>query len=602
MQIRSIQRRVVAKARITTARLARAFLARHPHLVGGILGLPACEDPAYLLWLIRNYPSRWRLKHLARVVATMPRQPKISIVLPVYDPPEHHLRDAIDSVLAQVYSAWELCIADDASTLPHVRPILDAYATRDPRIKVLYREKNGHISESSNSALEIATGEFVALLDHDDRLAPHALLEVAKVINAEPEVDLVYSDEDKLGEDGIIRHPYFKPDWSPDTLLTKMYTCHLSAYRKSVLDACGGFRRGYEGAQDYDLALRVTERTSRIRHIAKILYHWRTHPGSIAAGLGRSVKPYAYGAAQRSVASAVARRGETATVEEVSGMLGFWDVRYRLATAGKVSVVLFESDPGEHTKACLTSLLSTDYPDFEVLVAGPRAALSNPILQSFADHDQRRVQLLEASSACRADAINAAAHAAAGRYLVLLDSHTEAIDPLWLSHMVEQAQRPTIGAVGSLLVGKDQVVYHAGITLGVNGTFGYSHRGDRAQNPGYVGAIATITNYSAVSGECLMCRREVFIEIGGLDSAMGAEFGDVDLCLRLRRAGLQNIYLPHVKLLYMGPWRGSSLRLEDPSASRQRQEFVSRWSDYIGHDPCYNPNLTRRFEDFRISR
>lgn len=264
---------------------------------------------SYGLWQIKNTPRPADLQKLTETVELFGDRPLISVVMPVFNAPEPYLQAAIESVLAQIYPNWELCIADDASTAPHIRPILEQYQAQDRRIKITFRETNGHISECSNSALALATGDFVALLDHDDLLTPDALYEVALLINRHPQVDMIYSDEDKINEQGQLQDPFFKPDWCPDSFLSRMYTCHLGVYRRSVLTAIGGFRVGFEGSQDYDLVLRVTEKTDQIFHIPKILYHWRLHPQSTASQ--PASKGYTVDAAQKALEEALQRRGST---------------------------------------------------------------------------------------------------------------------------------------------------------------------------------------------------------------------------------------------------------------------------------------------------
>ncbi len=269
---------------------------------------PTVMNGSYRTWQQKNSPRPADLQKLAETIELLPQQPLISVIMPVFNPPEPFLKDAIASVIEQIYPHWELCIADDASTEPHVREVLKHYQALDRRIKVTFRETNGHISECSNSALQLATGEFVALLDHDDLLTPDALFEVALLVNRQPQADMIYSDEDKVDQNGHLRDPFFKPDWCPDSFLSRMYTCHLGVYRRSVVDAIGGFRQGFEGSQDYDLVLRLSEKTNQIFHIAKILYHWRIHPQSTASHVRR--KNYAIDAAQRAIAEALNRRGE----------------------------------------------------------------------------------------------------------------------------------------------------------------------------------------------------------------------------------------------------------------------------------------------------
>lgn len=599
--LRTPAQKLMQQAMPTLKNLGDFLIRYQPRLVRLALGTPLCDDPSYFRWILQNYPRKKSLDGLKKQALGLVLKPTISIVLPVYNPPIKFLRQALDSVLQQVYPYWELCIVDDASTDPRVTRLLQKYQTKDSRIKVVFQKENSHISVASNRALDIATGEFFGLLDHDDVLAPHALLEVAKLINRHPDLDLVYSDEDKMDEKHCIKFPYFKPDWSPDTLLTKMYTCHLSVYRKAIVDRCGRFRRGFEGAQDYDLALRVTEQTDKIHHIPTILYHWRMHPGSIAMGLGPEVKPYAYVAARDSVVSALARRKEAASVSEVAGLLGFWDVRYEISQSEKVSIVLAAKFFDESLVDCLTGLLTTDWPDMEIWIVGfAKEHIPSLVWECQGKRPDCIFVYCDASTNSLSGLKNSVAEHARGRYLLFLDPSTRIADKTWLKALVEQAQRSAIGAVGGMLKTPQNIVYHGGITLGIQEGFGYSHRGDSASNSGYVGVLQTTTNYSALSGECLLCRREVFLKYRGFDEQLADSFDDIDFCLRLRTAGFQNVYVPHSRLIFTGPWR-LHVPVPNDGLEHKRQIFKDRWSKYIGQDPCYNPNLTHLYEDFRMA-
>ncbi|MFM6354855.1 MAG: glycosyltransferase family 2 protein, partial [Planktothrix sp.] len=307
------------------------------------------------------------MKSLAETINNFSYQPVISIIMPVYNTPEVFLREAIQSVLDQVYPDWELCIADDASTAPHIRGILEEYQRKDSRIKVVFRTQNGHISATSNSALELATGEFIGLLDHDDVLTPDALYEVVSLLNQHPVADMIYSDEDKLNEKGELTGHFFKPDWCPDSFLSRMYTCHFGVYRREIINQIGGFRVGYEGSQDYDLVLRFTEKTNQIFHIPKILYHWRIHSSSAAGGT--EAKPYAYEAAKRALQDAIDRRGELGIVQDVPEYLGRYWVRYKILDYKRVSIIIPTRDLGAVLNRCLESIFTkTLYPNYEVIL------------------------------------------------------------------------------------------------------------------------------------------------------------------------------------------------------------------------------------------
>ncbi len=555
--------------------------------------------------------ERWRREHGTRnsdldrmrsVADLLPLRPKISIVMATYDTSSVFLRQAIESVIAQVYSHWELCIADDASPRKHVRAILDEYAARDPeRIKVVYRPQNGHISQATNSALDLATADFVGFLDHDDLLTADALFEVALLINKHPNAAIVYSDEDKIDADDNLREPYFKPDWSPDTFLSRMYTCHFSVYRRELVEAVGRLRPGFEGSQDWDLMLRASERTAHIHHIPRVLYHWRIHRESTASSA--AAKPYAKDAAIRAIGEALERRGEPGVVNEVEQCPGTFLVRYAIRTPRKVSIVIPTRDHGDDVDRCLRSIFSKgDYGDFEVLLID-NGSTDRASLDLFArwERRDRRLRVIPYDVPFNFSKINNfGVGQATGEYVLLLNNDTEVISEDWLEAMVEQAQRPAIGAVGALLLYPDRTVQHAGVVIGIGGVAGHSHKHYRSDATGYFQALTAVTNYSAVTGACLMVQRSKFAEVGGLDESLAIAFNDVDFCLKLVSAGYRNVYLPHVKLYHFeSKSRGYETTKEQIARFENESEMmIERWRTDSAPDPYYSPNLTLKREDF----
>jgi O-antigen biosynthesis protein len=565
----------------------------------------AHQDP-YSRWLSKNFPREADFKRMAETVEFFSYKPKISAIVPVFNPPEEFLRQAIESVLNQVYPYWELCIADDNSTKPYVKTVLEEYSSKDPRIKVVYRNENGHISRASNSALEIATGEFVALLDHDDLLTPDAFYEVAVLLNRHPDADMIYSDEDKVDEKNQFRDPFFKPEWCPDSFLSKMYTCHLGTYRRSLVERIGGFRVGYEGSQDYDLVLRLTEKTEKIFHIPKILYHWRIHSESTATG-EVGVKTYAYEAAEKAIAEALDRRGEKARVAGIPGFFGNYMVRYAINDYQLVSIIIPTKDLGNILHKCLESIFQKSvYPNYEVIVIdnGSKEENTAKILAEWQDREPYRFRCYSLDIPFNYSRINNyAASQAKGDYLLFLNNDTEVITPDWIDAMVEQAQRPSIGAVGTLLLYPDNSIQHAGIVLGLGGVAAHSHRYFPATTPGYFCHVKTISNVSAVTGACLMCRRDVFDRVGGFDEELVVAYNDVDLCIKMLDKGYRHIYLPHAVLYhYESKSRGYEDTPEKQARLHQEAKYLlSKWQKIIDDDPCYSPHLTRDREDYSIN-
>ncbi|MEG4322806.1 MULTISPECIES: tetratricopeptide repeat protein [unclassified Microcoleus] len=559
----------------------------------------------YALWLQENTPKPDELRQMSERVNSFKYKPAISMIMPVYNTPEKLLREAIESVLAQAYPYLELCIADDASAQPHVRNILEEYSAIDPRIKVVYQTQNSHISASSNSALKLATGEFIALLDHDDLLTPDALYEVAVLLNRHPQADMIYSDEDKLNEQGQLTDPFFKPDWCPDSFLSRMYTCHLGVYRRSLVNLVGGFRIGYEGSQDYDLVLRLTEKTDKIFHIPKVLYHWRIHSNSTAGN--HHAKSYAERAAKKALKDSLERRGEKVNkIVTPPEFPGVYIVRYSITEYKLVSIIIPTRNLGDVLHRCLKSIFQkTTYANYEVIVIdnGSDELETKAIFADWKVREPNRFKCYEYNIPFNYSSINNyAVTKANGDYILFLNNDTEIITSDWLEAMVEQVQRPTIGAVGALLLYPDHLIQHAGVVMGIGGVAGHSHKNFPASHQGYVSQLVSVNNYSAVTAACLMCRREVFEKVGGFDEQLAVAFNDVDLCLKMLDIGYRNIYLPHVVLYHH---ESKSRGAENTPTKQQRflQEteiMKQRWKEIIEHDLCYNPHLTREQEDYSL--
>ena len=599
----------VVKSKVINNALAKFFKKSLPRVdVSSPLEVlqenPCSDDIIYQQWLNKNYPQEADLQKMGSCVKLLSYKPLISIVMPVYNTPKFFLEQAILSVLNQVYPYWELCIADDASTAPHIKQTLKEFAAKDRRIKVTFREKNGHISLASNSALKIATGEFMALLDHDDLLTPNALYEVALLLNRHPDADMIYSDEDKIDEQNKLREPFFKPDWCPDTFLSRMYTCHLGVYRKTLVNEIGGFRQGYEGSQDYDLVLRLTEKTKNIFHIPKVIYHWRIHPQSAASR--SDVKPYAAIAAEKALADALLRRGEDGQVTQAGSLIGHYIIRYTISNYKLVSIIIPTRDLGDLVDKCLTSIFEKSvYPNYEVILIdnGSQEQKTADVIAKWQKLEANRFRAYKLDIPFNYSRINNyAVTQALGDYILFLNNDIEVITHDWIDAMVEQAQRNSIGAVGTLLLYPDDTVQHAGVVMGIGGVANHSHKHFSAGSPGYFGQVLTVNNYSCVTAACLMARREVFEAVGGFEEELAVAFNDVDLCLKILKQGYRNIYLPHVILYH---YESKSRGYEDTPEKQARfvkevKYMQKKWKEIIDFDPCYNPNLTKTLVDFSI--
>jgi len=497
------------------------------------------------------------------------RQPLISVILPVYNIEEKWLRLCIESVRKQLYANWELCIADDCSPSPHVRPILEEYAAKDERIKVVFREKNGHISAASNSALELATGEFSVLLDHDDELAEHALYFVAEELNRFPETAMIYSDEDLIDAKGRRHEPKFKPDWSQDFIYSLNLITHLSAYRTEILRKIGGFRLGAEGSQDYDLALRVTEQISanQIRHIPQILYHWRAIEGSVA--LSGDEKPYAHERAREAIRAHLERTGKQAKVSQTFHNLH--RVSYDLpAGLPKISLMTTAKDE----KILQNLAAKTDYGNLEIL-SETNSGKSN------------------------AAAFNQLAEKSNGEILVFLDGDFEPQNSGWLKELAGFAWQKEIGATGAKIFSRDETIRHAGVVLGINRLIGFAHRGLPKNAASYLQRAQLVNNFSAVSGVVAM-RREVFELLEGFDAENFPNgLFDVDFCLRLGEKNLRVVLTPYAEILQFSD--SATEKILNQKEATEIENFEIRWKDLIANDPFYNPNLSLENERFEIS-
>jgi GT2 family glycosyltransferase len=536
-----------------------------------------------------NTVSRWRQEVLG-----WPRRPFISILVPVYNTEERWLRACIDSVRAQAYPDWELCIVDDASPQPHVRRVLEEYAENDSRIRLCFRDENGHISRSSNSALVMARGDFVALLDHDDALPPHALLEVARVLVARPDVGIVYSDEDKIDEEGVRFDPYFKPAWNPDLFLSQNYLSHFGVYRTSLVREVGGFRIGYEGSQDYDLALRCIERLSdeHIVHVPQVLYHWRAIAGSTALALGE--KNYAVDAGQRALTDHLQRKGVEAVVTPSPG--GYRVRRALPAKLPTVELIIPTRDRVDLVRMCVESILTkTAYAAYSIIIVD-NGSVERETLEYFAQvSEDSRVRVIRDDSPFNYSRLNnRAVRESTADIVGLINNDIEVISADWLDEMVSQAVRPEVGVVGAMLYYPNDTIQHAGVILGMHGVAGHVYSGAERGHNGQMGRARLVQNLTAVTAACLLVRREVWDDVHGLDETLTVAFNDIDLCLRVIRAGYINVWTPFAEL-----YHHESASRGNENTPEKKVRFLGeiatmdqRWSSWYAADPAHNPNLS----------
>jgi O-antigen biosynthesis protein len=566
---------------------------------------PRLRENDYTKWLERyDTVTPDDRKAMRRVIDTWENPPLISVVMPTYNTPEGLLREAIESVLTQTYENWEFCIADDASPQPQVREILSEYAARDPRFKIVFREENGHISKSSNSALDIVTGDWVALLDHDDQLAPQALFCLAETIIRQPDVMMIYSDEDKIDMYGNRKEAYFKSDWNYYLFLSHNMFSHLGAYRTDLLRKIGGFRVGLEGAQDYDLALRCLDHLERrqIVHLPHVLYHWRQMPGSTA--LSSDEKPYAMIAGERALTEHLQRRGVKAKSKLIGH--GYQLVIDDLPTEPSVDIIMPSRDGGAMLQRCVESLISvTDYKNYRLVLVDNGSV--DPQTLAFYEEMKQRPDVLyirDDSPFNYSRINNDAARQCNGEIILFLNDDMEIHDGDWLTEMVKQTTLPETGAVGARLWYPNGLLQHGGLVLSPQHIAINIHKMMTREAFGYFGRGVLRQELSAVTAACMAVRRDIFEKVGGFDAEnLAVAYNDVDLCLRIREAGFVNVLLPNVNLTHHeSATRGSDATREKRRRwEREKRYMTQTWGHLLNQDPYFNTNLTTESDQFMLS-
>jgi O-antigen biosynthesis protein len=530
--------------------------------------------------------------------------PRVSILMPTYNSNSAWLKQTIDSVIAQIYPNWELCIADDCSTDPQIRVVLERYAQQDSRIKITFRTSNGHISVATNSALELATGHWLTFLDHDDIMREHALFYFVEMINSKRGCRLVYSDEDKIDSDGNRTEPYFKPDWNPSLFYSHNYLNHLAFFETELVKAIGGAKLGKEGAQDWDLALRYIEKIQpdQIAHIPRVLYHWRAHSGSTARNL--ATKSYAVAAGKSALEEHLHRLQIRAQVLDAHpGMR----VRYELpSSAPLVSIIVPTRDNFKLLSNLVQSILKkTDYPNFEILIVDNGSENVETLAYLTTIEKQPRVRVIQDPGVFNYSRINnQAVKAAHGQFIALVNDDIEVISTGWLTELVSIAAQPRVGAVGARLWYPNDTLQHGGVILGLGGLAGHAHKYLPKHSHGRNGRARLTQDFSAVTAACLVVSKEAYHEVGGLDEIhLSIAFNDVDFCLRLKAAGYRNLWTPFAELYHH---ESATRGYENSPAKRARfkleKQYMQRtWAVQLASDPAYNPNLTIEREDFSLA-
>jgi len=537
---------------------------------------------------------------LRRECENLPFKPLISVLMPVYNVEEEWLRLAIESVLGQIYKNWELCIADDCSPAPHIRRILEEYAARDFRIKTVFRHENGHISAASNSALELASGEYAALLDHDDELCEDALFYVAEEINRFPAADLIYSDEDMFDENGARFNPKFKPDWSQDLFYSVNLVTHLVVYRTNILRKIGGFRTGFEGSQDYDLALRVIEQipANHIRHIPRILYHWRAIKGSVA--FDSDEKPYAHERARAALLSHFERIGKRAVVSQT--VYNLHRVQYNLpGILPKVCLIILVDDVQSAKSAVENFVENTDYRNLEIVLVcleSVVAKISN-LETPLSKNQSVSIKFMICENLSEAEKYNFAVAQTDGEILCFVDAALKPETKDWLTEMIAFACQTEIGAVGAKLLYADETILHGGLIVGTNNLISIAHQHLPRNESGNYARAQIVNNFSAVSISCLATHREAFDSVGGFNAGnYPNKLFDVDFCLKLGEKKYRIVFTPYAELTKTKTKR--RLNLEKNPTAEEKKRFVEKWRETLKRDAFYNPNLSKKDAGFSI--
>ena len=555
-----------------------------------VMGTLAEPENIYEKWIELNEPKEADLQKQRET--KFEKQPKISIIIPMYHTPIKFFEELVDSLIEQTYSNWELCLADGSEEEDsNLKPIY----SKDNRIKYKFIGENKGIAGNTNAALELATGDYIGLLDHDDILPVFSLYEVVKAINNYPEADFIYSDEDKFEELGGKRYdPYFKSDFGPDTLRANNFICHFSVFRKDLMEKLEGFRSEFDGAQDYDIILRMSENAQHILHIPKILYHWRVHELSTAKA-GAHAKPYAYEAGKKAVQAHIDRLGLKGTVEQ-GKTIGTYKVNYDIIGNPKVSILIPNKDYIGTLKVCLKSLKKTTYKNYEIIIIENNSTEKETFeyYEKIDGKDNIKVVYYPEKAFNYSAIINFGVRNSTGDYVIQLNNDTELLTPEWLQEMLGFAQREDVGAVGVKMYYPDKTIQHAGIIVGIGGVAGHLFKNIPYNMHGYFSKDAMIQNLSAVTAACIMTPRSIYDDVGFMDEKFQVAFNDVDFCLKIRKLGKLIVYNPYVEFLH---YESKSRGYEDTVEKQQRFKgeidyFYEKWQGFLDEgDPYYNINL-----------
>ena len=558
------------------------------------------ENENYQKWIEKYEPKYDELEKQRET--TFEYMPKISIVVPMYNTPEKYFKELLESITEQTYENWELCLADGS---PEKAEYLeDLIHPLGDKIKYKLLSENKGISGNSNEALKLATGDFIALLDHDDIIPKFALYEIVKTINENPDVDFIYTDEDKILEENEKRiSPHFKQDYAIDTLRSYNYICHFSIFKKELMDKLGGFNSEFDGSQDYDLILRATEQAKHIVHIPKILYNWRISSTSVASGA--AAKPYAYEAAKRAILASIERHGIQGAKVEDSRIIGLYKVTYPVKGEPKISIIIPNKDHKKDLKRCIKSILKSTYKNYEIIIVENNSKEKNifKYYKKLEKNPNIKIEKCEMSIFNYSKLNNYGASKANGEYFVFLNNDTKIITNNWLETIISNCQREEIGAIGAKLIYKNKRIQHAGVVLNLTGTAGHVNWNEKENNPGYFGRIMIQQNVSAVTGALLGVSKKTFDQVNGFDETFPIAYNDVDFCLKIQDIGKLITYNPYIEAYH---YESQSRGYEDTEEKQKRlkkeeSKLKKKWKKYFDvTDKYYSPNLRTDVPNMRI--
>ncbi len=576
----------------------KALIIKSRHKIQGL-----DNDYDYGEWYELTKPSEEELERQKNV--RFDYEPRLSIIIPVYKTPERYLQEMLDSIVGQTYAKWEVCIADGSPRGESRERLIRRYADRDPRFKYVILGENKGIAGNTNAAMDMAQGDFLVLADHDDALTPDALYECVKAMNEDPLYDVIYSDEDKLDMDGqALFDPHFKPDFNPDLLTSVNYICHLLVVNRNLVEAVGGFRQEFDGAQDYDFIFRCTEQARKVHHIPRVLYHWRCHMNSTASN--PESKMYAFEAGARAIRAHYARAGIAVDAVEKGVDYGIYHTRFHLEEEPLVSVIIPNKDHRADLELCLTSLLDKGtYRNLEVIVVENNSTEPETFdYYAKLQAKRRNVRVVTWEREFNFSAINNyGVTFACGEYLLFLNNDVEVIEPDVIREMLGYAQREDVGIVGARLLYQDDTIQHAGVVIGFGGIAGHTFIGLHQAENSYFHRAMCAQDYSAVTAACMMSKRSLFDRVGGFREELAVAFNDIDYCLKIRSLGKKVVYNPYALLYH---YESKSRGLEDTPEkierfNREVARFIGCWPEIvIGGDPYYNPNLTLRKSNFAL--